>query len=72
MKFFKLYEKLWLIAAAIAVGIGTYNLFAHHVFNHKVYFPFFCAVFCIIVFFNKRSYRRFYEKMNHKKQDEQI
>lgn len=63
MKFLELLEKAWIIAAAAALVVTVYNAVTIQAINHKVYFPFFCAMFCGLLWFNVRGQRRFREKM---------
>ena len=56
-------ERAWLLAAGCAVALGMYNLVANRLFDQSVYFPIFCAFFCVLIFWNIRGQRRFNEKM---------
>lgn len=63
MKFLQYLEKAWLTAAAVAIIVMGYNAIAHQTFDNRIYFPFFCSVFCVLIWYNIRSQRRFREAM---------
>jgi hypothetical protein len=59
----KYLEKAWIVAAVCALIVMLYNLVTLRVFDNRVYFPLFCAVFCLLIWFNIRGQRRFREKI---------
>jgi len=69
MKFLEYLEKAWLVAAAASFVVGIYNFVTLRVFDNHVYFPLFCGMFCILIWFNIRGQRRFREKMLDEKND---
>jgi len=62
MRFLKLLEKAWLIAIAGAIGLGLYNMIMLRAITHQVYFPFFCAGFCFLLYRNIKRQRQFLEE----------
>lgn len=72
MKFLELLEKAWIIAAAAALVVTVYNAITVQAINHKVYFPFFCAMFCGLLWFNVRGQRRFKEKMDQEERQKRV
>ena len=62
MKFLQLLEKAWLAAIVIAVGMGTFNLITLGNFSYRVYTPFVCAGFCVLIYMNIRRQRIFLEQ----------
>lgn len=63
MKFLLYLEKAWLVAAAASFIVTLYNAITIRQFDNHIYFPFFCGLFCILIWNNVRSQRRFREKM---------
>ncbi|MBP6731332.1 MAG: hypothetical protein KA149_04695 [Chitinophagales bacterium] len=63
MKFLEYLEKAWIGAAIVSFIVVIYNLVTLRVFDNHIYFPFFCGLFCILLWFNVRGQRRFREKM---------
>ncbi len=63
MKILQYFEKAWIFAAATSFVVCLYNMVTLRVFDNHVYFPFFCGLFCILIWFNIRGQRRFREKM---------
>ena len=63
MKILQYFEKAWIGAAIASVVVGVFNLFTIGQINNRVYFPFICAMFCVLIWFNIRGQRRFREKM---------
>ena len=59
----KYLEKAWIVAAVCAIIVMLYNLVTWRVFDNRVYFPLFCAVFCLLIWYNIRGQRRFREKI---------
>jgi hypothetical protein len=57
------FEKAWVAAIAASLAVTVYNLITLRVFDYHVYFPFFCAVFCTLIWYNIRGQRKFREKM---------
>lgn len=71
MKILQYFEKAWIFAAVSSFVVGLYNLVTLRVFDNHVYFPFFCGMFCILLWFNIRGQRRFRDKMfNESKEKE--
>lgn len=70
MKFLFYLEKAWLVAAGAAMIVAVYNLISKGTFDNHVYFPIFCAGFCVLIWFNIRGQRRFREKIFKEKEDE--
>ncbi len=67
MKILQLFERAWIMAAVAAFGVAVYNCVTLMVFNQKVYFPVFCGVFCLLLWWNIKGQRKFYEKMQQEK-----
>jgi hypothetical protein len=63
MKILEYFEKAWIAAAVAAIIVTVYNLITLRVFDYHVYFPFFCALFCLVIWQNIRGQRRFRDKM---------
>lgn len=64
MKNFLLYlEKAWIVAGVCALIVMIYNLVTLRTFDNRVYFPFFCFIFCLLIWYNIRGQRRFREKI---------
>ena len=63
MKFLQYLEKAWILAAIASVIVALFNLITLRTFDNHVYFPIFCAGFCLLIWFNVRGQRRFREKM---------
>lgn len=63
MKILEYFEKAWIAAAVAALIVTVYNLITLRVFDYHVYFPFFCALFCLVIWQNIRGQRRFRDKM---------
>ena len=63
MKFLQYLEKAWILAAIVSVVVAVFNLITTGTFDNRVYFPLFCAGFCVLIWFNIRGQRRFREKM---------
>lgn len=52
------------MAAAASLIVAIYNLIAlRRLTDNHVYFPLFCAMFCVLIWFNVRGQRRFREKV---------
>jgi hypothetical protein len=71
MKFLAILEKAWLAAAVAAVVMGTYNLITLQQLVYKVYFPYICCGFCLLIYRNIRGQRMFLEKMKEEQKDKQ-
>ncbi len=69
MKFLQILERLWVVAAVVAFIIFTINLLTYKAFDHHVYFPLMVGIACVILYFTKRSHRRFMENFNNKNGD---
>jgi hypothetical protein len=63
MKFLKILEKAWMLAAVAAFVMGTYYLVMLRTVNYHVYFPYFCCLFCVLLYNNIRRQRKFLENM---------
>ena len=63
MGILKYLEKAWIVAAIAALVVILYNLITLRVFDSHVYFPLFCAVFCVLIWYNIRGQRRFRERI---------
>ena len=63
MGILKYLEKAWIVAAVCALIVMLYNLITLQTFDSHVYFPLFCAVFCVLIWYNIRGQRRFREKI---------
>ena len=63
MKILEYFEKAWIMAIGASLVVAVYNLITLRVFDNRVYFPIFCAMFCSLIWFNIRGQRRFREKM---------
>ncbi len=67
MKILAYFEKAWIMASAASFIVAIYNFVTLFTFDHRVYFPTFCGVFCLVIWMNIRGQRRFYEKINANK-----
>lgn len=63
MKFLFYLERAWITAAVIALIVALYNFITLQTFSSSVYFPIFCAGFCLLLWNNIRSQRVFKEKL---------
>lgn len=63
MKILEYFEKAWIAAAVAAFVVTIYNLVTLRTFDYHVYFPFFCALFCLVIWQNIRGQRRFRDKV---------
>jgi len=63
MKILQYFEKAWIGAAIASIIVAVYNLISLREINNRVYFPVFCAMFCVLIWFNIRGQRKFKEKM---------
>jgi len=63
MKILIYFERAWLMAAAASLIVTLYNLITLRSFDRHVYFPLFCAFFCLRIWYNIRGQRRFRDKM---------
>jgi hypothetical protein len=68
MRFLQILEKAWLAAIVIAFVMGTYNLAVLREFSYRVYTPYVCGFFCILIYMNIRRQRIFLDNM---KKDEE-
>ena len=62
-RFLQYLEMAWIVAAVCAFGVAVYNAVTFQKFDNHVYFPIFCGVFCLLIWYNIRGQRRFREKM---------
>ena len=69
MKILQYFEKAWVGAAIASVIVGLYNLITLQQITTRVYFPFMCAMFCVLIWMNIRGQRRFREKMMGEKEE---
>jgi Na+/pantothenate symporter len=69
MKILQYFEKAWIAAAIVSLVVGVYNFATLQNFNNRVYFPLFCAMFCVLIWFNLRGQRKFREKVFKKTED---
>jgi hypothetical protein len=67
MKILQYLEKAWIAAGISAFVVAVYNLITLRVFDNRVYFPFFCCLFCLLIWFNIRGQRKFREKIFNEK-----
>lgn len=64
MKVLQYLEKAWILAAICSVIVGIYNLITLRTLaDNHVYFPFICAMFCLLIWFNVRGQRKFRDKV---------
>ena len=63
MKILEYLEKAWIAAAVCAFVVMIYNAITFRTFDYHIYFPFFCGVFCLLIWYNIRGQRRFREKI---------
>ena len=63
MKILQYLEKAWIFAGTCAFLVAIYNLITLRVFDNKVYFPLFCGMFCLLLWFNIRGQRKFRDKV---------
>ncbi|HRN94041.1 MAG: hypothetical protein M9931_00920 [Chitinophagales bacterium] len=66
MKILRLFEKAWIAALICAFAVAIFNFFTLFTFDYRVYFPFFCGIFCTVIWRNLRGQRKFYEKLHGK------
>ena len=72
MKMLQYMERAWLLAAVAAAVLCLYNGFRYQsLLNTSVYFPAFCAVFCVLIFYNIRRQRLFREEMLKEEEQKQ-
>jgi hypothetical protein len=69
MKILQYLEKAWIMAAIASLIVAIYNLITLRTFDNHVYFPLFCAGFCMLIWFNVRGQRKFRDKMFKDKED---
>jgi hypothetical protein len=70
MKILQYLEKAWIVAAIASLVVAVYNLISLRTFDNHVYFPLFCAGFCMLIWFNVRGQRRFRDKIFRQKEDD--
>ncbi|MCW5907972.1 MAG: hypothetical protein KIS94_08950 [Chitinophagales bacterium] len=63
MRILYYFEKAWIAAIAASAVVTVYNLVTLRTFDHRVYFPLFCGLFCTLIWHNIRGQRKFREKM---------
>lgn len=63
MKILQYLEKAWIAAAIVSLIVALYNLITLRTFDNRVYFPLFCGVFCVLIWYNVRGQRKFREKI---------
>lgn len=64
MKILSYLERAWVGAAIASVAVAIYNAVTLRTFDNHVYFPLFCAMFCMLLWYNVRGQRRFRERMD--------
>ncbi|MBS1614410.1 MAG: hypothetical protein JST49_16435 [Bacteroidetes bacterium] len=64
MKILSYLERAWVGAAIAALIVAVYNAITLQVFDNRVYFPIFCSIFCMLLWYNVRGQRRFKEKID--------
>jgi hypothetical protein len=69
MKILQYLEKAWILAAIASLVVAIFNLITLRTFDNHVYFPLFCAMFCMLIWFNVRGQRRFRDKMLKEKEE---
>jgi hypothetical protein len=69
MKILLYLERAWIVAGASSLVVALYNLVTLRVFDNRVYFPFFCCLFCLLICFNIRGQRKFREKIFNEKNE---
>jgi hypothetical protein len=70
MKILQYLEKAWIVAAIASLVVAVYNLISLRTFDNHVYFPLFCAGFCMLIWFNVRGQRRFRDKIFREKEED--
>lgn len=68
MKILQYFEKAWIVASIVSVVVAIYNLVSLQQITNRVYFPFFCSMFCLLIWMNIRGQRRFRDKMLNEEQ----
>lgn len=63
MNIMRVVEKFWIVASLASFAVVIINFIKINKVNHTVYFPFFCGIFCLILFFNLRSQNNFKDKL---------
>jgi len=63
MKILQYLQYAWMVATVCALSVVVYNLVTLQTFDYRVYFPLFCALFCILIWYNIRGQRRFRDKV---------
>jgi hypothetical protein len=71
MKILCYLEKAWIMAAMASLIVAVYNLATLRTFDNNVYFPLFCAGFCMLIWFNVRGQRRFREKIFRERENKE-
>jgi len=69
MKILQYLEKAWIIAAMVSFVVVVYNAVTLRTFDNHIYFPFFCGIFCLLIWFNIRGQRKFREKVFGEKEN---
>lgn len=72
MNIMRVVEKIWVLAAIASFVVVIVNYVKIGTINHLVYFPFFCGIFCIILFFNLRSQNNFKDNLKSKNKNNQL
>jgi len=67
MKILQYLEKAWIAAAVCAFVVMIYNWITLGKFDNHVYFPLFCGIFCLLIWYNVRGQRKFREKIFNEK-----
>lgn len=68
MKILEYLEKAWIVASIVAAVVTLYNLVTLRTFDHRTYFPFFCGLFCLLIWQNIRGQRRLKEVVGKEKE----
>lgn len=63
MNIMRVVEKFWIVASLASFAVVVINFIKISKINHTVYFPFFCGIFCLILFFNLRSQNNFKDQL---------
>jgi len=63
MKFLFYLERAWVVAAIASLVVAIVNFASRGIFDNRVYFPIFCAGFCLLLWRNVRGQRKFRDKV---------
>ena len=68
MKILQYFERAWIGASVASFTVMACNGFTLRVFDNHIYFPFFCGIFCLLIWSNIRGQRKFREKLDKERE----